>query len=132
MGVSYFAMRSVYFATTSHSLVDNGPRWNFTSASVWAILPFVVLNPFFEEMLVRGYLMTELIDLRKSVVLAAVISLTVQTSYHLYYGVLGALMVGSGLSIFAIYFAKSRRLMPVILGHMFWDFITIFLKLHNS
>ena len=47
------------------------------------------------------------------------ISLAVQTSYHLYYGVFGALMVGCGLSVLAISYAKSRRLMPVILAHIF-------------
>ena len=130
--VVYFATSFVSFVILSHKLVDNGPRWNFAGASVWAILPFLVLNPFFEEILVRGYLMTELIDLRKSVVLAALISLVVQTSYHLYYGVFGALMVGCGLSIFVIYYAKSRRLMPVILGHMFWDLITVFSRFHHS
>jgi membrane protease YdiL (CAAX protease family) len=126
----YYTVNYFYFITTGH-LLDRGPRWNFASASVWAILPFLVLNAFFEEMLVRGYLMTELIDLRKSVVFAAVVSLVVQTSYHLYYGVFGAVMVGCGMSVFVIYYAKSRRLMPVILAHMFWDLTTVFLRPHS-
>ncbi len=102
------------------------PQWPntramFSTSSLWLFLPFLLLNPFFEEILVRGYLMTELIDLRKSVLLATVASILVQTSYHLYYGVAGAMVVGSGLTVLAIYFAKSRRLMPVILAHMLWD-----------
>jgi membrane protease YdiL (CAAX protease family) len=106
------------------------PQWPetramFSATSLWLVLPFLLLNPFFEEMLVRGYLMTELIALRKSVLLATVVSLAFQTSYHLYYGVLGAMIVGSGLTVFAIYFAKSRRLMPVILAHMLWDFTSM-------
>ena len=76
--------------------------------------------------------MTELIDLRKSVALAAVVSLGLQTSYHLYYGVFGATIVGCGLAVFAIYYAKSRRLMPVIFAHMLWDFTTVFSKLHHQ
>jgi len=75
--------------------------------------------------------MTELIDLRKSALLATVISLMVQTSYHLYYGLAGAIVVGSGLAVLAIYFAKSRRLMPVILAHMLWDSTAIFGFLHR-
>lgn len=130
--VAYFAVAFVHVLKTSESLRDTGPRSNFSGASLWLIVPFIILNGFFEETIVRGYLMTELIDLRKSVVLAALVSLGVQTSYHLYYGVFGAAMVGSGLSIFAVYYAKSRRLMPVILAHVFWDFVTVFLKLHHS
>jgi membrane protease YdiL (CAAX protease family) len=131
MFAMFLAISSVYYMRTHQLRLDSGPRSNFSSCSIWFILPFLLLNPFFEEMLVRGYLMTELIGLRKSVVLATVVSLAVQTSYHLYYGVLGAVMVGAGLSVFAIYYAKSRRLMPVILGHMFWDFCTVYLKLHH-
>jgi membrane protease YdiL (CAAX protease family) len=124
-------VRHAYFLITLRSLQE-GPRSGFSGASIWLIVPFLILNAFFEEMLVRGYLMTELIDLRKSVVFAAVISLAVQTSYHLYYGVYGAAMVGCGLAVFAIYYARSRRLMPVIFAHMLWDFTTVLSKLHRS
>jgi membrane protease YdiL (CAAX protease family) len=123
-------VRHAYFLITLRNLQE-GPRSGFSGASIWLIVPFLILNAFFEEMLVRGYLMTELIDLRKSVVFAAVISLAVQTSYHLYYGVYGAAMVGCGLAVFAIYYARSRRLMPVILAHMLWDFTTVLSKLHH-
>ena len=112
------------------------PQWPdthamFSTSSLWLFLPFLLLNPFFEEILVRGYLMTELIDLRKSVLLATVVSILVQTSYHLYYGVAGAMVVGSGLTVLAIYFAKSRRLMPVILAHMLWDSTALLGFLHR-
>lgn len=112
------------------------PQWPdtramFSTSSLWLFLPFLLLNPFFEEILVRGYLMTELIDLRKSVLLATIVSIVVQTSYHLYYGVAGAMVVGSGLTVLAIYFAKSRRLMPVILAHMLWDSTALLGFLHR-
>jgi membrane protease YdiL (CAAX protease family) len=112
------------------------PQWPdtramFSASSLWLFLPFLLLNPFFEEILVRGYLMTELIDIRKSVLLATVASIVVQTSYHLYYGVAGAIVVGSGLTVLAIYFAKSRRLMPVILAHMLWDSTALLGFLHR-
>jgi membrane protease YdiL (CAAX protease family) len=124
-------VRYVYFLVMLTSIHD-GPRSNFLAASIWLMIPFSIINPFFEEILVRGYLMTEFISLRKSVVLATVVSLAVQTSYHLYYGVLGAATVGVGLSVFAIYYAKSRRLMPIILAHMLWDFTTVLSKLHQT
>ena len=128
--VGTVAIRFLYYSFTLHSFIDSGPRNNFSATSVWLILPFMVLNGFHEEIIVRGYLMTEWIELRGSARMAGFISLAVQTSYHLYYGVYGALTVGCGLSVFAIYYAKSRRLMPVILAHIFWDLITVFSRLH--
>jgi len=126
----FVALRFFYYLFTHHSFTDSGPHNDFSATSVWLILPFLVLNGFHEEIIVRGYLMTEWIELRGSAPIAAFISLAVQTSYHLYYGVFGALTVGCGLSVFAIYYAKSRRLMPVILAHIFWDLITVFSRLH--
>lgn len=102
------------------------PQWvdargMFSSVSLWLLVPFLILNPLFEETLVRGYLTTELIELRHSVFLGTVISILFQASYHLYYGISGALVVGCGFTIFALYYAKSRRLMPIILAHLMWD-----------
>jgi membrane protease YdiL (CAAX protease family) len=128
--IGFAAIRFVYYSFTLHSFVNSGPHNNFSATSVWLILPFMVLNGFHEEIIVRGYLMTEWIELRGSAQMAGFISLAVQTSYHLYYGVFGALMVGCGLSVLAVYYAKSRRLMPVILAHIFWDLITVFSRLH--
>jgi membrane protease YdiL (CAAX protease family) len=130
--IGFVAIRFFYESFTHHSFIDSGPHNNFSATSVWLILPFMVLNGFHEEIIVRGYLMTEWIELRGSALMAGLISLAVQTSYHLYYGVFGALMVGSGLAVFAIYYAKSRRLMPVILAHIFWDLITVFSRLHSG
>jgi membrane protease YdiL (CAAX protease family) len=130
MWVMRVAVQYVYFFIKFTRLQD-GPHSNFSATSIWFMLPFLFINPFFEEILVRGYLMTEFISLRKSVVLAAIASLAVQTSYHLYYGVFGAATVGVGLSVFAIYYAKSRRLMPIILAHMLWDSTALLEMLHR-
>ena len=108
--IGFVAIRFFYYSFTLHSFTDSGPRNNFSATSVWLILPFLVLNGFYEEIIVRGYLMTEWIELRGSAQMAGFISLAVQTSYHLYYGVFGALTVGCGLAVFSIYYAKSRRL----------------------
>jgi membrane protease YdiL (CAAX protease family) len=126
------AIPYIYFLVTLRTLASIAPASQFSTSSLWLMLPLLLLNPFFEEILVRGYLMTEMIDLRKSVALAAAVSLGLQTSYHLYYGVFGATIVGCGLAVFAIYYAKSRRLMPIVLAHMLWDFTTVFSKLHHQ
>jgi membrane protease YdiL (CAAX protease family) len=131
MWVASVAINRVWFLIllrTPHS-VDT--RNMFSECSIWLLLPFLVLNPFFEETLVRGYLTTELIDLQKSWLLAALVSVLVQTSYHLYYGLYGALVVGCGLSVFAFYYARSRRLMPVIIAHMLWDLTALLHTWHR-
>lgn len=119
-----YATRSTWFLMT-HKELPVGVRSTFAATSFWLLVPFLILNPFFEEILVRGYLMTEIIELRSSVVLGTLISISVQTSYHLYYGVEGAIFVGGGLAIFALYYAKTRQLAPVIVAHMLWDLLAL-------
>ncbi len=75
--------------------------------------------------------MTELIGLSWPVSLAALASVALQISYHLYYGVGGALSVGAGFVVSAVYFAKSRKLMPVILSHFLWDLTATYLNWHR-
>jgi membrane protease YdiL (CAAX protease family) len=125
MWIAYYVVWAVWvtLAQKNPQIPDTSSR--FDATSLWFLLPFLLLNPFFEEVLVRGYLMTELIELRHSVAVAVVVSLAVQTSYHLYYGIVGALSVGSGLAVFALYYAKSRRLTPVILAHLLWDLTSL-------
>lgn len=77
--------------------------------------------PVFEEVLVRGYLMTEMIELGKPVNLAVWTSVILQASYHVYYGLGSAVALSGVFIVFAVYFAKSRRLMPILLAHLFWD-----------
>lgn len=50
------------------------------------MIPFSLLNPFFEELIVRAYVMTEVIELTGSATLAVALSVGIQLSYHLYYG----------------------------------------------
>ena len=110
----------VYFWNGSQVPYRN-PEKIFGGALPALFLAYAIAAPFFEEILVRGYLMTELIGLSWPVWLATLASVVLQTSYHLYYGVAGAMVVGSDFLISAIYFAKTRKLMPVILSHLFWN-----------
>lgn len=120
-----YAIRSTWFLATHSVLQERRTLSMFATSSFWLLVPFVILNPFYEEILVRGYLMTEIIELRSSVVLATFVSIALQTSYHLYYGVVGALSVGGGLAVLALYYAKTRDLMPVIVAHLLWDLLAL-------
>ena len=84
-------------------------------------LPYFFMNPFFEELIVRAYLMTEIADLTGSWTLAAVVSIVFQTSYHLYYGWAGALALSFQFCVFALYYAFTRKATPIIFAHGIFD-----------
>jgi membrane protease YdiL (CAAX protease family) len=86
---------------------------------------FVLINPFYEELIVRAYVMTEVKDLTGSVALAVAISVAIQVVYHLYQGVAGAVSLGMGFLVFALYYARSRRIMPIILAHLYLDALAL-------
>jgi Type II CAAX prenyl endopeptidase Rce1-like len=88
--------------------------------SVPAML-FQFLNPFYEELIVRAYLMTEVIELTGSVSRAVAISMAVQMSYHLYQGFPMVFALGAHFLVFSLYYAKTRRITPLILAHLFTD-----------
>ena len=97
-------------------------RWQgLLRASACTVIPFVLLNPFFEELIVRAYLMTEVQDLTGSSALAILVSVIVQFSYHLYYGWAGAISLSFQFLIFALYYARSRNISPVIVAHGLFD-----------
>jgi membrane protease YdiL (CAAX protease family) len=85
-----------------------------------------ISSPIYEEVLVRGYLMSEMIALGKPAGAAIVASVLLQSSYHLYYGIGTAVSLSGEFIVFAIYFASSRKLMPVLLAHLYWDLFVYF------
>ena len=94
-------------------------------------LLFAVVNPFFEELIVRAFLISEATLLTGSSGLAVILSVLLQTSYHLYQGIPNAVGDGLVFLVFSVYYAKTRRLWPVIFAHLWLDlFAVIFYRLH--
>jgi len=108
------------------SLVTGPTGQDFFAHPGVAALPFALLNPFFEELIVRAYLMTEVLDLTGSSLLAVALSVAVQFSYHLYYGWAGAIALSFQFLIFALYYSHSRRALPIIAAHGFFDIWALF------
>ena len=79
------------------------------------------VNPFFEELIVRAYLMTEVKYLTNSITKAIIISTVLQASYHLYQGGAAAFSHLASFLIFSIYFGKTNRITPIILAHLYSD-----------
>lgn len=92
----------------------------FSHPGPWAV-PFILLNPFFEELIVRAYLMTEVADLTGSSALAIAASVLFQSSYHLYYGWAGAASMAFMFLALSLYYARKRRALPIIVAHAFFD-----------
>ncbi|MGA3129221.1 MAG: CPBP family intramembrane glutamic endopeptidase [Terracidiphilus sp.] len=84
-------------------------------------IPLLFLNPLFEELIVRAYLMKEIRELTGSWLLAGAVSVAIQTAYHLYYGWVGALCLGFQFLVFSIYYANKRRATPIVVAHCIFD-----------
>jgi membrane protease YdiL (CAAX protease family) len=126
-GISYaayiFGSMVVHFVQYAvYGSLSTGPSGrDFFAHPGVAALPFAFLNPFFEELIVRAYLMTEVLDLTGSSLLAVALSVAVQFSYHLYYGWAGAITLSFQFLTFALYYSRSRRALPIIVAHGFFD-----------
>lgn len=92
--------------------------------SVVTIL-LVLVNPFFEELLARGYLTSELKLLTRSRWVPLVASVLLQSSYHLYQGIPNVLAVTGCFLVWAVYFGQTGRLGPVILAHLYLDALAL-------
>lgn len=82
---------------------------------------FLCINPFFEELIARAYLMTEVKYFTNSAAIAVVVSTMFQATYHLYQGVPLALATGANFFLWSLYFAKTNRITPIILAHVYFD-----------
>jgi hypothetical protein len=86
---------------------------------------FVFVNPFYEELLVRAYTMTEVEFLTERTWLAVAASVIIQASYHLYQGPAAVWMMMPTFIIFSLFFAIWKRITPVILAHLYFDLIPV-------
>jgi len=88
-------------------------------------IAFVLVNPFFEELIVRAYAMSEVMGLGGSRALAVVVSVALQVSYHLYQGAARSIAVAATFTVFSIYFVRTRRILPVVIAHFCIDALAL-------
>lgn len=86
------------------------------------VLAAALINPVFEEVFVCGYVVSSLRE-RIGVANAVNVSAGIRVAYHLYQGAMGVLAITPFALIAAIWFARTRRLAPLILAHALMDFI---------
>jgi membrane protease YdiL (CAAX protease family) len=85
------------------------------------LLVLLIINPFCEELIVRGFMMTEVFSLTGSKIWTIVISVLFQTSYHLYQGLIPALLTGVVFLFFSTFYFQTGKLSPVIVAHLILD-----------
>jgi len=96
-------------------------RLLFGSHVVVMALVAQFVNPFFEELIVRAFVMIEIKALTNNVTLAVVASVLLQTSYHFYQGTPAALSHLGTFLLFALYYAKTNRIGAPIVAHLLLD-----------
>jgi membrane protease YdiL (CAAX protease family) len=83
-----------------------------------------LVNGFFEEVFVCGYLINALRK-KRSVAFAINVSVAVRLAYHLYQGPLCVTSIVPMGLIFGYWFARTGRLWPLVVAHALMDFLAL-------
>jgi len=123
--VAHEIYQAIYYAgltpATHDETVAHVTQYLFGGGVFLGTLIFQCVNPFFEELIVRAYVITEVKQLTGKVWIAVALATLLQTSYHLYQGVPMTLAIGGEFLVWSIYYAKTNRITPIILAHLYQD-----------
>jgi membrane protease YdiL (CAAX protease family) len=98
------------------------------SIPLWATVPGTVASVFFQEILMRGYFVGRLKLLTGNTWLPVISSSVLFGLWHVYQGPIGAVSAGVMGLVFALCFAKTNRLWPMIFAHLvnnLWFAVTV-------
>jgi membrane protease YdiL (CAAX protease family) len=126
--LAYFAalvaqmMMATYSAATGQSMhYWSETKVLFGSAPGPMVFGYAVLNPFFEELTVRAYLMTEVFEITGKAWVAIAVSVGLQSIIHIYQGWTNVIALAAMFFVLAAFFAQKRRILPVIFAHLIQD-----------
>lgn len=92
--------------------------------SLGLLFPVALLcSAALEELIVRAFLITEVVELMGQVSLAILASVCFQTLYHLYQGGANALIDAGSFLIGSLYYVRYRRITPLVLSHFFYNLL---------
>ena len=123
--VSYFQIYHAYTFVTGHTMPAPQHSSAIAEGLTFGSILFVMLNPFYEELIARAYVMTELGFFTNSKVIAILGSVALQTAYHLYQGFPYALSLAATFLIFSLYYATAKRVWPIVLAHFYFDLFAL-------
>jgi membrane protease YdiL (CAAX protease family) len=121
-GCIFGALNSMGFAITTYANTweSTGNYLYHSGISIVTWLAIIV-NPFFEEIVLRAYLMTMVKQLTNSTVIAISASAVIEAIPHLYQGVPSMISLFGLFLFYSIYYAKTNRIFPLILAHLYSD-----------
>jgi|CXWK01.1.fsa_nt_gi membrane protease YdiL (CAAX protease family) len=91
--------------------------------SLWTILAVSLVNAAYEEIFVTGYLISAVKE-KWPAYFAIALSTGLRGLYHLYQGLVPAIAIGAMGLMFAIYYARSGKLWPLIVAHFILDVLS--------
>ena len=124
--VAYIPAQYLYRAYSGAFLAQKSLNSTLAFGISALSVAFVCVNPFFEELIVRAYTISELTDLGANRTVAIAISVVVQLSYHLYQGFANVVVLALVFTVFSIYYSRTRRIVPVVLVHLGLDLFWLF------
>ena len=124
--IAWQALSYGYNLATGNNLDANPKNVEFITStlSIWTLI-LIVINPFFEELIVRAYLISEIQTFTGSAFVAVVLSAGLQATYHLYQGAAGFVPYAAMFAVFSLYYVQNRRIVPVILAHFYFDLFAV-------
>jgi Type II CAAX prenyl endopeptidase Rce1-like len=129
--VNFIVLIPLSFVANNKHLTNTASNSHVPAYYVIYGLALAATTAINEEVLVNGYFLTRLSQLGWSPRRAFTLSLTVRTSYHLYYGVGLILTVPFGYLVTRS-FQKRRRLLRPIVAHFLYDAILITIAVLTS
>lgn len=115
---------------TGHPYTPHRPVTLLDQGLTAWIVALVLLNPFFEEWIVRGFVIREVEALSGQLWKAVAASVLIQVAYHTYQGPLNALALAANFLVYSLYYARTRRILPVILAHFYVDAFALLATSH--
>jgi len=101
------------------------PPHMWASASVWLMIPSILVNSLFEESVVAGYVVSALEP--NGAAFAITASTLIRFAYHVYQGPIASLSVLPMGLLFATVYWRSRNLWQLMTAHTIANLITFFL-----
>ncbi|MHB8563611.1 MAG: CPBP family intramembrane glutamic endopeptidase [Acidiferrobacteraceae bacterium] len=114
-----------YGAITGHAPALRSYPSVFDDGFTLMVTLFVVIDPFVEELIGRAFIISEVDFFTSQRWLGVLISVAVTSSYHLYEGWVAIAPVATLFLVFAIYYARARRVWPIIIAHLAYDLIVL-------
>ncbi len=127
MGILSGPMDAISNYFYGHPIVPQNTDF-FKIPSVGLIFIISIVIPLTEELIVRGFTMTEIFGLTENKKLAVVISVLVQFSYHLYQGLPSAINLLPYFILVSIYFVRTGNLNAIVISHVLFDFIGLMMR----